>query len=81
MYFFISYTSADLSKVVDLATLCTFLTIGLASPSGYIAGTTIAAALLHGCFWHVFAVFCQFVSVPLSLSLSYQSLLSLLDCL
>ena len=43
-----SYASADLSKVVDLATLCTctFLTIGWTS-SGWMAGTTVTTTLLQ----------------------------------
>ena len=46
MYFSISYTSADLYKVVDLAKFYKFLTKGQAS-SGWVAGTNIASPLLY----------------------------------
>ena len=53
-FYFISPTSADLSEVVDLATLHTLLPIGKAF-SGWMARTTITATLICGhfgtCLW------------------------------
>ena len=61
MYLPVSYTFVYLSKLVDLAIFCKFLTIGWAS-SGWMAGTTITAALLCRCFG-----MCLWFSVSLSL--------------
>ena len=44
-----SYASVTLSKVGNLATLCTIPTLGLAS-SGWMVGTKIITTLLNGCF-------------------------------
>ena len=49
-------TSAYLSAVIDLAAVCTFLPIGW-TLSGWIAATTVTAALLCGHFYT-----CLFIS-------------------
>ena len=46
MYSCISPASSDFSEVIDLAAVCTLLPIGWAL-SGWMAGTTITATLLH----------------------------------
>ena len=74
-----SYTSADLSKVVDLATLCTFLTIGQAL-SGWMAGATIAATLLHGCLACVHGFVSTFLYPSLTVFILSKAFVSL-NCL
>ena len=73
----ISPTSADLSKVVNLATLHTLLPNGWAL-SGWMAGNTITAPLLHR---HFGMYFSDCVSVILLLSVSCQTPLFCLDWL
>ena len=59
----ISPASADLSKVFDLATLCTPLPIGQAL-SRWMAGFTITATLASQAFWHMFTIFSDCFSAP-----------------
>ena len=62
----IASVSLDLSEVVSLSALCTLLTIGHTS-SGWVALTTISAALVHRDFGICLWCFSHIVSVPLLL--------------